>query len=211
MTKEQLKALGLDDAAADKVAAEFAKELKEYVKKSDYDTLDATKKQLEKDVKTRDGQIESLKSSGGDAEALRKKVEDLQEENKKVQKESSAKIKKLQISNALDMAIAKSGALNSKAVKLLLTDGIDMDKAELDEKEGVKGIGGKLKELMKAEDSKMLFKAPEKHTLKGMHPGAASDDDDDDGEGGISNGAKFAQNYNTKFTVKPKNGGNDNG
>ena len=79
MTKEQAKALGLDDAAAEKVAAESAKELKEYVKKSDYDTLTAEKAQLEKDVKTRDGQIEQLKKA--DPEKLQQTIDKLQEDN----------------------------------------------------------------------------------------------------------------------------------
>ena len=104
MTKEQLIALGLDDATATKVAAASTEELKTYVTKADYDKEVETKKQLETDIKTRDKQLEELKKV--DAAGLQKKIEELQETNKTTKTEYETKLKDLQLAGAIKLAIA---------------------------------------------------------------------------------------------------------
>ncbi len=170
MTKEQLKTLGLDDAAADKVAAESAKELKEYVKKSDYDTLDATKKQLEKDVATRDTQIEQLKKA--DPEKLQQTITDLQTQNATNKSNYEKQLKEQKVDSAVQLALAKAGAINVPAVSFLLKqNGLDPEKAEFAEDGSLKGLSDQIQKLQKAEDSKMLFRAGDaKPTFKGFKP-----------------------------------------
>lgn len=172
MTKEQAKALGLDDAAAEKVAAESAQELKEYVKKSDYDTANAAKAQLEKDVKTRDTQIEQLKKA--DPEKLQQTITDLQTQNATNKADYEKQLKAQKVDSAVQLALASSGALNAKAVRALLD--VDAEKAEFAEDGTLKGLSDQIKKLQGAEDSKMLFKAADtKPTFKGFKPAEGRD------------------------------------
>ncbi|MBE6723266.1 MAG: hypothetical protein E7572_12485 [Ruminococcaceae bacterium] len=172
MTKEQAKALGLDDAAAEKVAAESARELKEYVKKSDYDAANAAKAQLEKDVATRDTQIEQLKKS--DPEKLQQTIDKLQEDNTNNKAAYEKQLKAQKVDSAVQLALASSGALNAKAVRALLD--VDTEKAEFAEDGTLKGLSDQIKKLQGAEDSKMLFKAADsKPVLKGFKPAEGSD------------------------------------
>lgn len=180
MTKEQAKALGLDDAAAEKVAAESAKELKEYVKKSDYDTLDATKNQLEKDVKTRDGQIEQLKKA--DPEKLQQSIDKLQNDNATNKAVYEKQLKEQKVDSAVQLVLASSGALNAKAVRALLD--VDAEKAEFDDTGSLKGLSDQVKKLQTADDSKMLFQAADtKPVFKGFKPAEGRDDLPQGGDG----------------------------
>ena len=63
MTKEQLIALGLDEAAAQKAAEASKEELKGFVPKSQLDELTEAKKQLDEQLKERDKQLIDLKKS----------------------------------------------------------------------------------------------------------------------------------------------------
>lgn len=104
MTKEQLLALGLDEAIAIKVAAASTEELRGYVSKGDYEKEVEAKKQLETDIKTRDKQLEELKKV--DAAGLQVKIEELQTANKTTKAEYEAKLKDLQLASAIKLAIA---------------------------------------------------------------------------------------------------------
>ena len=198
MTKEQAKALGLDDAAAEKVAAESAKELKEYVKKSDYDTLAAEKAQLEKDVKTRDGQIEQLGKA--DPEKLQQTITDLQTQNATNKAAYEKQLKSQKVDSAVQLALASSGALNAKAVRALLD--VDAEKAEFAEDGSLKGLSEQIKKLQGAEDSKMLFKAADaKPTFKGFKPAESRDHTPESGGmddffGAFEKGAGIMENTN---------------
>lgn len=201
MTKEQAKALGLDDAAAEKVAAESAKELKEYVKKSDYDTLTAEKAQLEKDVKTRDGQIEQLKKA--DPEKLQQTITDLQTQNTTNKADYEKQLKSQKVDSAVQLALAKAGAINVPAVSFLLKQGgLDSEKAEFAEDGSLKGLSEQIKKLQGAEDSKMLFKAADaKPTFKGFKPAEGSDHTPESGGmddffGAFEKGAGIMENTN---------------
>lgn len=169
MTKEQLIALGLDEATATKIAAASAEELKGYVVKSEHDKEVTAKQQLETDIKARDKQLEELKKV--DAAGLQKKIEELQETNKTTKTEYEGKIKQMQIDTAVDKALTGAKAKNLKAVRALL----DLEKAELDG-ESIKGLADQIKKLQESEDSKFLFDtaaAPAK--FKGVKPQEGSD------------------------------------
>ena len=82
MKKEDFVALGISEELATKAEQESNKELEGYVPKADMEALNATKSQLEKDIKTRDKQLEELKKASGSSEELQKQITDLQAENK---------------------------------------------------------------------------------------------------------------------------------
>lgn len=168
MTKEQLIALGLDEASATKIAAASADELKTYVLRVEYDKEIEGKKQLETDIKTRDTQLEELKKV--DAAGLQKKIEELQETNKTTKTEYEGKIKQMQIDTAVTVALTGANARNLKAVRALL----DLNKAELDG-ESVKGLADQIKKLQEAEDTKFLFDFTTPAKFKGVKPNEGSD------------------------------------
>lgn len=173
MKKEELIALGLDEATAIKVEKASTEELKVYIPKVRFDEVNNDKKALELTVKERDTQLETLKTSTGDVETLKKTITTLQTENTTKAAAYEAQLKQLQIDNAVEKALTNAKAKNIKAVKALL----DLDKAELDG-ETVKGLEDQLKKLNSAEDTKFLFDTetkPDKPTFKGFVPGEKKD------------------------------------
>lgn len=184
MKKEEIIALGIDAEVAEKIVNMASDEIKgAYVPKSRFDEVNEAKKNAEALVKERDGQLEELKKANGDSDALKKQIEELQEANKQAVKEHEAKIKQMQIDNAVDKAISNANGKNAKAIKALL----NLEKAELDENGAVKGLAEQLDALAKAEDSSMLFgsSVPD---VKGMTPGKGKD--------GVGNEVDFSKmNY----------------
>jgi hypothetical protein len=169
MKKEDLIKLGLDDAAATKVAEASSEELKDYVPKARFNEVNEEKKQLDKDVAARDTQLETLKKSTGDVDTLKKTITDLQAANATEKANYEAQTKQLKIDHAVDAALAAKGAKNVKAAKALL----DMAKIELDG-ENLKGFDDQIKTLTESETSKFLFTPaapPAKPQLKGFQPG----------------------------------------
>mgnify|MGYP001947133082 FL=1 len=80
------------------------KEFPKYaVPKEKYNTLAETKKKLEKDIETRDKQLEDLKKR--DVEDWQKQIETLQEENKTAKETYENELRELQLSNAIKLAI----------------------------------------------------------------------------------------------------------
>lgn len=106
MKTEFLKGLGLTDDQVKSVMAENGKDINEI--KAKLDDSNATKKQLEADLKERDTQLENLKKSAGDNEELKKQIETLQSENKATKEKYETDLKELQITNAIKLAIADS-------------------------------------------------------------------------------------------------------
>ena len=152
MTKEQLLALGLTEEHATKAAKASEDELKLYIEKSKYDTLEVAKKALETDIKTRDTQLEELKKSTGDVDSLKTKIAELQTSNEATKTEYENKLKQMQIDSAVEKSLMMAKAKNVKAVKALL----DLEKADIDN-DTVKGLDDQIKKLTEAEDTKFLF------------------------------------------------------
>lgn len=150
-----------------KVSAEIGKS---FVSKTDFNTLNQTKKTLEEDIKTRDGQLEKLKEV--DVDELEQTITTLQTQNKTDKDNYEEKIKQMQIDNAVEKALIEAKAKNVKAVKALL----DLDKVKLDG-ETVIGLTDQLKTLRESEDSKFLFNTEpaKQQTLKGFKPGEKTD------------------------------------
>ena len=122
MKKEDLIALGLDEELAQKVADASAEELKGFIPKHRFDTVNADKKQLEQDLKVRDEQLESLKKI--DAEGLQKTINELQTANEQAKTEYEQKLSQQQFDFALKEALTGAKVKNTKAVEALLNKDI---------------------------------------------------------------------------------------
>ena len=178
MKKEELLKLGLDEETAEKVANASTEELKNYVPKSRFDEVNTAKKTAEDNVKARDQQIETLRTSAGMADDLKKQIETLQADNKRKDEEHAAEMKALQIDNAVSSALTAAKAKNLKAVKALL----NLENAELADDGTVKGLADQIKALTEAEDSKFMFDST-KPKMKGAKAGENGTDDGDDSKG----------------------------
>lgn len=171
MKKEELIKLGLDEETAKKVEAASAEELKGYVEKTKYSELETIKNQLEESNKTVKKQLEDLKKNTGDAEALKAEIQKMQDENKNKETEYTNNIKKLKVDNAVELALIRAKAKNTKAVKALL----NLENLEIGEDGKVKGLEDQIKNLTKDEGTAFLFEAESKtETPKGTDPAGKS-------------------------------------
>ena len=157
MNKQQFLDLGLTDEQATKAEAESKKELESYIPKTRFDEVNEAKKQLDKDIKARDTQIEDIKKNAGDNEELKKQIETLQTENKTTKEKYEADLKDLQISNAIKLAIA------DKAQDADLVSGLfDKSKLILGDDGKITGLDEQLKSLQ--ESKAFLFKTGKTET-----------------------------------------------
>lgn len=170
MNKEELLKLGLSEEQTEKVLLVNAEQLKGFIPKSRFDEVNNTKKQLEKDLKDRDVQLENLKNSSGDLETMKQTIENLQRDNKVAKDNFEAELAKFKLESAIDTTLLGSNVINTRAVKALL----DMDKIKLDG-DVLIGINEQIEALKNAEDSKMLFKVIEtkqkEPNFSGVKPG----------------------------------------
>ena len=170
MNKEDLLKLDLSEEQAEKVLSANAEQLKGFIPKSRFDEVNNTKKQLEKDLKDRDVQLENLKNSSGDLETMKQTIENLQRDNKVAKDNFEAELAKFKLESAIDTTLLGSNVINTRAVKALL----DMDKIKLDG-DVLIGINEQIEALKNAEDSKMLFKVTEtkqkEPNFSGVKPG----------------------------------------
>lgn len=178
MKKEDFVKLGLDEEIAKKCETASNEELKAFIPKARFDEVNNEKKKLELDVRDRDGQLETLKTSTGDVDGMKKQIETLQAENKTKDETHAAEIKQLKVDAAVEAAITGAKGKNAKAIKALL----DLTKAELADDGTIKGLPEQIEALIKAEDSKFLFDTETKTTkVKGAKPGESGNDDGDKG------------------------------
>ena len=151
MKKEEFVALGISEELAAKAEQESKKELEGYVPKSDFEAVNTTKAQLEKDIKTRDKQLEELKKASGSNEDLQKQITDLQAENKAAKEKYEADMKELKLTTAIKLAIGDS-AHDADLVSGL----IDKSKLLLGDDGKVTGLEEQVKALK--EGKAFLFK-----------------------------------------------------
>lgn len=167
MNKQQFLDLGLSEDLATKAEAESKKELETYVPKTRFDEVNNSKKELEKTVKERDTQLETLKKSTGDNEELKKQIETLQTDNKKKDDDYQAQIKELQISNAIKLAVSDK-AQDADLVASLF----DKSKLILGDDGEVTGLEEQLKTIK--EGKPFLFKEDaqqqQQNNFKGVEP-----------------------------------------
>lgn len=122
-----------------------------YVPKARFNEVNEEKKTLQATVSDRDKQLEELKKTSGDTAALNKKIEQLQADNKKAKEESEAKIKEMQLTNAIKLAIV--GKVHDEDIVSGL---FDRSKLILSEDGKVTGLEEQLKTIEK--NKPFLFK-----------------------------------------------------
>ena len=170
MNNEELLKLGLSEEQIEKVLSVNTEQLEGFIPKSRFDEVNNTKKQLEKDLKDRDVQLENLKNSSGDVETMKQTIENLQRDNKAAKDNFEAELAKFKLESAIDTTLLGSNVINTRAVKALL----DIDKIKLDG-DVLIGINEQIEALKNAEDSKMLFKVTEtkqkEPNFSGVKPG----------------------------------------
>ncbi|AND84264.1 phage scaffold protein [Clostridium tyrobutyricum] len=93
---------------------------KNYVEKTELNTVNNSIKDYKKQLKDRDKQLEDLKEKAKGNEELTAEIERLKDENKNVAKDYEAKIEKLNFDTRLDKALTGAKAKNPKTVKALL-------------------------------------------------------------------------------------------
>lgn len=166
MKKEEFVALGISEELAAKAEEASKKELEGYAPKTDLEALNATKAQLEKDIKVRDKQLEELKKASGSSEELQKQIETLQAENKTAKEKYEADMKELKLTTAIKLAIGES-AHDADLVAGL----VDRSKLLLADDGKVTGLEEQVKMLK--EGKAFLFREPASSQTKqgGSKPG----------------------------------------
>lgn len=167
MKKEEFVALGIDEKLAEKAAEESKKELAGYVPKARFDEVNESKKNLEISVEDYKGQLETLKTSAGDNEELKNQIAELQAQNQQKDTEYQEKIKDMQITNAIKIAVAESAQDGDLVAGL-----IDKSKLILGDDGKVTGLEEQVKSLK--ENKSFLFKEtkPEGKPTPGFTIGA---------------------------------------
>lgn len=188
MNKDQFVALGLSEDLATKAAAASADELKGFIPKARFDEVNEAKKQAEQDRDKVSGQLEEVKKSAGDNQALKDQITKLQDENKTTKDEYDAKVKDLQLTTAIKLAL--TGQAHDPDIVAGL---LDKTKIQLDDNGAVKGgLDDQVKALR--ESKGFLFAAKEeKPKFKGTKPVEGGDPN---GGGETSEGANFAKAAN---------------
>lgn len=163
MTKQEFLDLGLTEEQAEKAEEASKKELSGFIPKHRFDEINSAKKELDKLVANKDTQLEELKKSAGISEELKTQIEKLQSENKEAAEKYDAKLKEIQINNAISLAI--NGKVQNNADKLVLSQ-IDKSKLVLNDS-GVVGLKEQLESIKEA--TPYLFKeAPQQQQQQGF-------------------------------------------
>ncbi|ALA07374.1 putative minor structural protein [Brevibacillus phage Osiris] len=132
--KKLLQELGISEEHIKKITGGVEENYKGYVPKHRFDEVNETKKDLENQIKDRDKQLTELKKSVGDNEDLKKQIETLQSDNKAKDEQYQTKIKDMQVSTAIKLAL--SGEAHDPD---LIADLLDKSKIEINEDGTLKG------------------------------------------------------------------------
>lgn len=160
----------LGDLYTDEIDSSVSKKIGEsFVPKSDFNEKNEAVKRLEKDLKDRDAQLDSLKKAEGSTEELKNQIADLQKQNKDAKEQYEADVAKIKLDNAVESALTAAGSKNNVAAKALL--GEFLKEAKLDDKGAVVGLADEIKKLTEGESTSFMFKAPDSQQFSGMVPG----------------------------------------
>jgi hypothetical protein len=178
MKRTELEALGLSKEQIDSVIKINGDDIEnaKSVAGAEVTNLKAENESLTKQVKDRDKQIDSLKSSVGDNEDLKKQIETLQADNKAKDEAHAKELTQLKIDAAVEKALTDSGALNIKATKALL----ELADAKLSDDGTVRGLSEQIEKLKADDGSKFLFKAADQgqqqnqQQFRGFQPGTST-------------------------------------
>lgn len=119
----------------------------QWIPKTKFDELNDSVKEYKQQLKSRDEQLEELKTKAIGNDELKAQIEELQVKNQQIQEEYETKIQKQQFDFALESALRDAKAKNPKAVKALL----DSESIKLVDGKLV-GLDEQLKSLKESDD-----------------------------------------------------------
>lgn len=168
MKKDALLELGISDEIAEKIVGIANEELSGFVPKSRLDSVIKQRDQYKTDLDNTVKDLDDLAKSTKDIEGLKSEITKLQETNQQLISDYEAKILQSSLDNALEMALVKAEAKNTKAVKALLSDFLADAKLE---GETIKGIDEAITKLKESDgylfNTSSSDKNPTGHTPKG--------------------------------------------
>lgn len=152
-TTESLKDLGLNDEQVKGVMKAHGADVNEVKAKLNDVTAerDGLKGQIE-DYSTKLAEAQKSAEKGSE---LSKQLEDIKQSAEKAKADADQKLKDTKLGYEIDMALAKNGALNTKATKAL----VDMEKVGLDDNGKLTGFDEQLEQVKK--ENAFLFKTEE--------------------------------------------------
>lgn len=153
MKKEDLIALGVDEETAKSIMALHGKTVTQL--NAQVATLEGERDTAKQQLASNQTELDALKESAKGNEALTAQLADLQAKFDESKTNSQNTIATLKKESAIDVALLKAGAKNSKAAKALL----DAEKIELAEDGTIKGLDEQL-ETIRAEND-FLFQPAE--------------------------------------------------
>lgn len=140
MTKEELKALGVTDEAADKIVEDYGKN---YVSKAQFNATNEEKKAAKTELAQIKTELDGLKEKAKGNEDLSKQIEDLKKQSEAREQEYTQKVKNMEIDGIVDRALLTAKAKSVKAVRALL----DLNGAEVEDGK-IKGLDKQIEKLV---------------------------------------------------------------
>ena len=165
MTKEELKALGLTDEQAAKIAEDYEKN---YVAKGKLAERDEELKAAKEESKTVKSELEKLKKDHKDNAELVKQLEEMKAAGEAREKEHAEKLEQMQFDALLEKTLVGSKAKNTAAVKALL----DTSTLKRDG-ETIKGLDDQLKKI-KESDAYLFEEENPTPQIDGLKPGSSA-------------------------------------
>lgn len=129
-----------------------------YVDKNKYENLLNEKESLKSQIESRDEQLKELKKVN--PEELKETIARLQKENEDVKADFERKNHELKVNSAVDLALLKEGAKNSRAVRALLD--LNISEAKFNEDGSLQGLSDIIKGIK--ESDSYLFESNEPST-----------------------------------------------
>ena len=152
MKRDELKALGLEDAVIDKIMDLNGTDINAI--KGKLTNAEETIQTLQTTIGERDTDIQALKETAGNSGELNTKLADLQSKYDADTQKLNDQIQQSKVSSALELALLSNKARNTKAAL------IDMEKIELDENGAIKGLDEQI-EALRTENSFLFDGEPQ--------------------------------------------------
>ena len=146
MKKDKLIELGVSDEMAEKIVSVVNEEFSDFIPKSRLDKAIEQRDKYKTDYENGLEQIKDLTKSAKDFDNLKVELEKSLETNKQLISDHEAKISKMAFDNAVEMALVKAEAKNTKAVKAVMSDFLADATLDGDSVKGIDEAIAKLKE-----------------------------------------------------------------
>lgn len=146
MKKDALLEFGVSDEIAEKIVSLANEELSGFVPIARLNKVIEQRDQYKTDYETSVAKMKELADSAKDIDSLKGELATLQETNKQLISDHEAKFSKLAVDHAVEMALVKAEAKNTKAVKALMSDFLAEAKLDGDVVKGLDEAIAKVKE-----------------------------------------------------------------